>query len=122
MGRIMISDPSQNLMKLYEIYQEEGATEAVRSVAHWGLTKTKPKMLLNRGINFVLPSTSIWDSEWDICIILDGCRADTFESVFNGESTRIRSVASTSQTWISRTFDGIDTSNIGYLTGNPFAD
>jgi len=75
-----------------------------------------------KALNSVRSTTSIWEKDWDICLIIDGCRADTFERVYSGDSERIYSVASTSRTWISRTFLDTDTSSVGYITANPFAD
>lgn len=65
----------------------------------------------------------IWHGEWDICCILDGCRQDTFNAVYStgGDCESIRSVASTSQTWIPRTFNTVNTSDVAYITANPFA-
>jgi hypothetical protein len=112
----------EKALQFYEVCQEEGATEAGKKAAGYLSYKLHPRTLCGRLINAVQPSTAIWQKEWDICCILDGCRADTFESVFEGESTRIRSIASTSQTWIPRTFDQTDTSKLAYITANPFAD
>lgn len=67
-----------------------------------------------------LVGTSIWADEWYICCVLDGCRADTFQSVWEGAARSRWSVASTSQTWIERTFKRTDLDDVGYVTGNPF--
>lgn len=65
--------------------------------------------------------TSVFDAgDWDILCILDGCRVDTFKEVSKYESESMLSVASTSQTWIPRTFSR-DTESVGYITGNPHA-
>ncbi len=123
----MLPDVRRKLQRLLEIYQKNGAIEAGRSVFNYvnsrgGIKKLNPKILIGRMINLAIPSTPIWHKEWDICIVLDGCRVDTFEAEFNGESSDIRSVASTSQTWIPRTFNKEDTSDVAYITANPFAD
>lgn len=124
----MIPEFKRNLASLYKIYRNEGIITAAQSILHWlsnrannVLSELHPKTLFGRLINSTKSSTSIWEQEWDICLILDGCRTDTFESVFDGESSRIRSVASTSQTWIPRTFNDKDTSKVAYVTANPFA-
>lgn len=90
-------------------------------------TRTKRKLthLSCRGVyrtenRFGHLGTSIWDAgDWDICVILDGCRLDTFRMERECES--IYSVGASSRSWIRRTFDGRDVSSVGYLTGNPFA-
>lgn len=63
----------------------------------------------------------IWERDWDILCVLDGCRVDTFRGVFDDTADEMVSVASTSQTWLPRTFDGRDLESVGYVTGNPFA-
>lgn len=63
-------------------------------------------------------STSLWDRDWDIACILDGCRLDTFRHVY-GSCEAIRSVASTSQTWLPRTFSGHET-RVGLISANPY--
>lgn len=63
----------------------------------------------------------IWDYDWDILCILDGCRLDTFEEVYSGESSSIKSVGSTSPEWIQNTFVDYDTSNVGYISANPYS-
>lgn len=68
-----------------------------------------------------LPGEPVWGREWDILCVLDGCRHDTFADVYDGEAGSLWSVASTSQTWIPRTFGGRDLSTVGYLTGNPYS-
>ena len=69
----------------------------------------------------------IWERDWDILCVLDGCRTDIFNEVFSdlaGESDVMKSVGSTSQTWIRRTFDSRrqNLDDIAYITGNPFWD
>lgn len=120
----MLSDIRWKLQRPTELYQKNELIEANKSVIKWVDNRTymlNPKTLLERMINFTTPSTSVWDKEWDICAVLDGCRVDTFEAEFEGENSDIRSVASTSQTWIPRTFNKKDTSDVAYITANPFA-
>lgn len=109
--------------RLYDIYRKEGPLEAIQSIQGY-LGNRIPSWREPPGylINQIKPSTSIWEREWDICCILDGCRYDTFEEVYDGRSDRIRSVASTSQTWIPRTFENTEISNVAYISANPFSD
>lgn len=74
----------------------------------------------------------IWDDEWDICVVLDACRADLW-SELTTDYPRYRqsndwgwSVGSASQEWYGQTFDpeadlGVDLSTIGVVSANPFA-
>lgn len=68
------------------------------------------------------PGEEIWARDWDICCVLDGCRSDTFREVVDADADVMRSVASTSQTWLPRTFGNRDNSSTAYITGNPYAD
>lgn len=63
----------------------------------------------------------IWNREWDILAVLDGCRFDTFDEEYDDDVEAIRSVASTSHMWLSKTFDGRDNSTVAYISGNPYA-
>lgn len=75
--------------------------------------------------------TSIWHiDDWDICLVLDGCRVDLLREVANeyewlptaDEIKSVRSVASCSEDWIPRTFGpDVNLNNIGYVTANPFS-
>lgn len=120
----MIPQAKHDLRKLYDVYREEGVIAAgkrgLRGISQL-VSRLHPRLLFGRLVNASKPSTSIWERDWDICVILDGCRADTFEATFSGDSSRIRSVASTSGTWISRTLERTDTSAVAYVTANPHA-
>ena len=76
---------------------------------------------LLRGVNGFRPGKSIWEKEWDILCVLDGCRYDTFNEVYPGEATSTISVASTSESWIRKELKKHDTSDVGYISGNPYA-
>lgn len=80
------------------------------------------KSLISRVGPHLSPSgQDVFEREWDVLVVLDGCRCDTFADVFDGLTDCIWSVGATSETWIRRTFGGRDTSSVGMLTGNPFA-
>jgi hypothetical protein len=73
---------------------------------------------------------NIFQSEWDVAIILDACRYDLFESLssdfeFLSEIQAKQSLASITPNWMERTF----TNNIApklsdttYICGNPYSD
>lgn len=70
---------------------------------------------------------SIFDREWDVLLILDGCRIDLMRGVLDGRDGEYEwgthdSVASTSSVWLDRTFGDERARNVGYVTGNPFSD
>lgn len=64
--------------------------------------------------------SSIWEREWDILCILDGCRVDTFREFYPGTDS-YHSVASTSKYWLLRTFGDRELGDVGYVSANPFA-
>lgn len=67
--------------------------------------------------------TSIWEDNWDICLVLDACRWDLIPEVdrsFLTDQSKY-SVASSSGEWIPKTFDGRDNSEVAYVTANPYS-
>lgn len=78
--------------------------------------------------------TNVFEKEWDVLIILDGCRYDTFQEIvsdntingFNDECIRrFRSVGSNSEEWLENTFTANYQryiKNTIYVTGNPFSE
>lgn len=63
---------------------------------------------------------SIWErGDWDICCLLDGCRVDALEATI-GNVDSYRSVASTSPTWVERTFANAP-DGVAYVSANPFS-
>lgn len=62
------------------------------------------------------------ESEWDTCVVLDACRYDVFEDVYNeylgGTLEKRRSPGSSTPEWAYRTFTGQH--DIAYFSGNPF--
>jgi hypothetical protein len=74
--------------------------------------------------------THVLDEEWDLLIVLDTCRVDALEAVadeyeFIGEVDAITSLGSTSDEWMSQTFDTDHRDRIsrtGYVTANPYSD
>jgi len=61
--------------------------------------------------------------DWDNLLILDACRADLFESVFDSENfdeyERVTSLGGSTPEWTKRNFAGGRFGNIVYVTGNP---
>ncbi len=62
------------------------------------------------------------ESEWDYCVVLDACRYDVFESVYDeylaGTLEKRRSPGSSTPEWAYRTFT--ERHDLAYFSGNPF--
>ncbi len=62
------------------------------------------------------------ESEWDYCLVLDACRYDLFNEVYDeyldGTLTKQTSPGSSTPEWAYRTFTGQH--DIAYFSGNPF--
>lgn len=71
-------------------------------------------------------TSHIWrDDDWDICCILDACRPDVLESVFDMDVKTVLSGASMSKPWYELTFRSGTTpelSKVGLISGNPWVD
>lgn len=75
-------------------------------------------------------TTSIWDREWDLLIILDACRPEWIQQVSDnyshlGDVETLHSVGSHSREWINATFDteyAEELSQTLYVTGNHYAN
>lgn len=77
-----------------------------------------------------LVTTPIWAGEWDVCLVLDACRADLFREVapeygwLPDTPSTSWSVGSASPEWIGHTFGDRHSgewSTAGYVTANPFS-
>jgi len=86
--------------------------------------------LFHRKLQPERPGTPIWDREWDVLVILDACRYDLMERVYQEfrfltEPEGYRSVGSNSIEWMNRTFSSSfesETASTTYITANPFSD
>lgn len=111
-----------------ERFQTQPATAAAKqSLMSFGIGAFR--RLQTRGN--VSVGTPIYDrTDWDVCLVLDGCRVDAFEAVVcetdwldDAGMTSIRSAGSMSPEWIDETFhDGYarERARTMYVTGNPF--
>lgn len=74
--------------------------------------------------------TNIYESDWDVLIVLDACRADTLKQVapeydFLDRIDSTYSVGSASAEWIQKTFDESHCEEVQktiYITGNPHSN
>jgi hypothetical protein len=72
----------------------------------------------------------VLDREWDLLVVLDGCRADLFDEAvadrdgpWSPPVERSWSAASHSRGWLARNFGADrDLSGVGYVTANPFSE
>lgn len=66
---------------------------------------------------------SIMNQDWDRLILLDGCRYDYFEKIYgeylNGKLQKVKSVASHTSEWLTKTFGKRRYEDIVYLSANP---
>lgn len=110
---------NDKIRQLQELYQSGGAAEIGRGVLSWIWTSRSSKWGRKK-VTLALGGDTVWDQDWDILCVLDGCRSDLFEEVV-GDSDTITSIGSTSRTWVSRTFNSCPKpERVGYVTGNPF--
>lgn len=78
--------------------------------------------------------TPVWDRDWDVLVLLDGCRLDLFQAVADADDCEVLpdasavdalwSVGSQSAEWMARTFDAryaTEMARTAYVTGNPFS-
>jgi hypothetical protein len=73
------------------------------------------------------PGIDVLDADWDVLVVLDGCRADLFEEVVGVDadrsgsydsSRRVRSRASQTAEWLRTTFPATY-GDVVYVAGNP---
>ncbi|SEQ94230.1 alkaline phosphatase family protein [Natrinema salaciae] len=81
----------------------------------------------------LVPATPIWEREWDVCCVLDGCRLDLMNEVAaaghpalpdDDAVDSLWSVGSQSAEWMDRTFapeHREEMARTAYVTGNPFS-
>lgn len=62
----------------------------------------------------------IADTDWDILVIFDACRADAFQAV-TGHGRTVRSPAPNTWRWIQRSADALATKQPVYFSSNPVA-
>jgi hypothetical protein len=101
---------------------KDGLSASGRELTRYTLSKIEP--LDVRG-------EPVYERNWDVLILLDGCRLDLIESVSDEYDfvpkpvPVLRSLASTSTTWMERNFTdeySSEVRNTCYVTANPFSD
>jgi hypothetical protein len=86
---------------------------------------------LGQVVSRLCPGESVWEREWDICCVLDGCRVDLMREVAgehravpDGGVESVWSVGSQSAEWMDETFGSThreEMARTAYVTGNPFS-
>lgn len=88
---------------------------------------------IGTALSRLVPATAVWEREWDVCCVLDGCRLDLMRDVAaTGHATlpdpeavdSLWSVGSQSAEWMDRTFAPRyrdEMARTAYVTGNPFS-
>lgn len=88
-----------------------------------------PQRAIAAGLDVVrrLPvrrGTNVYDREWDVLVVLDGCRYDMYQSVV-GQSDALCSVGSTSTEWMDNTFTSDHADEVAetaYVSANPYSN
>lgn len=96
----------------------------------WRGPAVKTAELRYKYTNYPYQTTSIWDKDWDLLIVLDACRPEWMMAVeddyrFINDVGTVYSVGSHSKEWISNTFGEQYSSELRdtiYITGNHYAD
>jgi hypothetical protein len=85
---------------------------------------------LRRAGRVVNYGTPIYEREWDVLLVLDGCRVDVMQEVASdyaflpGEIASMNSIGSMSSEWMAKNFTdeyAHETSETAYVSGNPFS-
>jgi hypothetical protein len=103
----------------------------IRSDGIAGVTESSRELYIGglRRINRVYPrGTNVYDRDWELLILLDGCRTDLIRSVedewsFLDQPGSLISVGSSSKQWLDRTFVDERRAQLeqtAYVTANPF--
>ncbi|WP_267639833.1 hypothetical protein [Haloarchaeobius amylolyticus] len=106
------------IRRVRQLYHNDGVVRVL-----WGVNDYIQNHLFTSLSGF-LSGDLIWEKDWDVLCILDGCRVDTFRNVYDRNCESLTSVGSTSSEWIQSTFVNQqyqDLSEVGYISANPHA-
>lgn len=121
-----------NLAKARRVYDEEGFGSLVEKVARHSATAT-----LDRGryvydhVTTPIRSTYLFEEEWDLAIILDGCRYDlardriASHDIDLNQPEAVYSPGCCTVEWLERTFNAASDETLAgttYITANPHMD
>jgi hypothetical protein len=96
----------------------------------WGGSQLYQELLVRRLPTgyFDYSGVHVLEEEWDLLVILDGCRVDTLQGVASeydwlpDEIDSVYSIAGASRMWMERTFEGRSAPDLSYITGNPHSE
>lgn len=117
------------LQRTWRRWHDESARRALRAASHEAAAGTVGRAASAAYAARADP-TSIWERNWDVCCLLDGCRADLLGDVaedypfLSADAGTIWSVGSQSAEWMAATFDATHADEMrrtAYVTGNPFS-
>lgn len=84
--------------------------------------------LLTKYTDYRVAGDTIWHREWDVLLILDACRYDVFDDLYESDSRfdigSMRSAGSASPEWMLNNFDAKYAeamADTAYVTGNPYS-
>lgn len=109
-------------------YKEDGVSGVLEAAPPYARSKLRLGVKLPHKYYYDKVGYSIYDQDWDLLIILDGCRYDLLEEVadefgflsnLNCEFSR----ASSSKQWMEKNFSdeyASEMENTVYVTGNPY--
>lgn len=95
-----------------------------RSDRSWWADRVRDHIVgpIHTGLATWQGTTDVMSQDWDTLIVLDGCRADAFESILQTDRfdsyTHMNSPGSTTPEWASRTFNAEYPDTV-YVSGNP---
>jgi hypothetical protein len=117
------------LRRTWRRWQDESPRRALRAASHEAAAGTVGRAA-SAAYAARAESTAIWERDWDVCCLLDGCRADLLAEVapdypfLSADAETIWSVGSQSAEWMAETFDAAHAAEMrrtAYVTGNPFS-
>ncbi|TKX47745.1 hypothetical protein EXE41_04105 [Halorubrum sp. SD690R] len=103
-------------------YINKSQRDGIPNAARGAVVEATSKTVLRRIIDW--QSEPIWSDDWDICLVLDSCRWDTWKTV-DGRGRPAWSVGGSSLEWLERTFAEEyeeQMARTGYVTANPNTD
>lgn len=109
------------LHRAWEVFRSEGVANLLKKGSRYCLDSTQSR------VSSLYPARNVFEAEWDVLLILDGCRYDLMESVapdfdFISDVEQTASVGSKTTEWMEKTFTSeyqAEMANTAYVTGNP---
>lgn len=104
--------------KWHQRYRQDGPRVLPRMVKDFTVSAA------GRLVEQVNYGTNVYDTEWDVLVILDGCRHDMYSELV-ADTPALTSVGTASTEWIRNTFDtgryAEEMQRTAYITGNGYS-